>query len=216
MEAARKPIEKKIFSCRSRIIYHPTRNFRSFSYFRRRFDGVRICIFLPQESIFRQTNKGEAILHSTKEAQFQIRKSILQILRVITMKFSLPALLLVWASQASAFAPPKPAASATSSSTALYSKFKVFIDGEAGTTGIQVRGRIESRDDLQIISPPSDLRKDEETRKQFINDADVVILCKRMTCILFLGGEQMVVVLPTCFCASYFPIFPIPCQMLPK
>jgi len=56
-------------------------------------------------------------------------------------------------------------------------KFKVFIDGEAGTTGIQVRGRIESRDDLEIISAPDDLRKDEETRKKLINEADVVILC---------------------------------------
>ncbi len=57
-------------------------------------------------------------------------------------------------------------------------KFKVFIDGEAGTTGIQVRGRIQSRDDLEIISAPDELRKDEATRKKLINEADVVILCK--------------------------------------
>lgn len=57
-------------------------------------------------------------------------------------------------------------------------KFKVFIDGEAGTTGIQVRGRIESRDDLEIISAPDELRKDEATRKKLINEADVVILCE--------------------------------------
>jgi hypothetical protein len=54
---------------------------------------------------------------------------------------------------------------------------KVFIDGEAGTTGIQVRERLSERDDLEIISPPSDLRKDEDTRKKFINEADAVILC---------------------------------------
>jgi len=65
----------------------------------------------------------------------------------------------------------------TTTSTSLFAKFKVFIDGEAGTTGLQVRGRIEARDDLEIISPPSDLRKDLDTRKKFINDADVVILC---------------------------------------
>jgi len=53
----------------------------------------------------------------------------------------------------------------------------VFIDGEAGTTGLQVRGRIEAREDLEVISPPSELRKDVETRKKFINEADVVILC---------------------------------------
>jgi N-acetyl-gamma-glutamyl-phosphate reductase len=61
--------------------------------------------------------------------------------------------------------------------TSLFSKFKVFIDGEAGTTGIQVRGRLETREDLEIISPPHELRKDEDTRKKLINEADVVILC---------------------------------------
>jgi kynureninase len=55
--------------------------------------------------------------------------------------------------------------------------FKVFIDGEAGTTGLQVRQRLESRKDLEIISPPADLRKDEATRKKLINEADAVILC---------------------------------------
>ena len=54
---------------------------------------------------------------------------------------------------------------------------KVFIDGEAGTTGLQVRERLAGRMDLEIISPPSELRKDVETRKKFINDADAVILC---------------------------------------
>mmetsp|Transcript_7567 Transcript_7567/g.8665 ORF Transcript_7567/g.8665 Transcript_7567/m.8665 type:complete len:360 (+) Transcript_7567:76-1155(+) len=54
---------------------------------------------------------------------------------------------------------------------------KVFIDGEAGTTGIQVRDRLSDREDLEIITPPSDLRKDEATRKKFINEADAVILC---------------------------------------
>ena len=55
---------------------------------------------------------------------------------------------------------------------------KVFIDGEAGTTGLQVRSRLEKRKDLEIISAPDDLRKDEETRKNLINEADAVILCK--------------------------------------
>jgi N-acetyl-gamma-glutamyl-phosphate reductase len=59
----------------------------------------------------------------------------------------------------------------------LSAKKKVFIDGEAGTTGIQVRDRLAKRDDLEILSIPEDLRKDEATRKKFINDADAVILC---------------------------------------
>jgi len=56
-------------------------------------------------------------------------------------------------------------------------KKQVFIDGEVGTTGLQVRDRLSKRDDLEIISPPSDLRKDALTRKKFINQADAVILC---------------------------------------
>jgi len=56
-------------------------------------------------------------------------------------------------------------------------KKQVFIDGEAGTTGLQVRDRLSKRDDLEIISPPDDLRKDADTRKKFINQADAVILC---------------------------------------
>ena len=65
-----------------------------------------------------------------------------------------------------------------SSSWSLLAKPKVFIDGEAGTTGLQVRERLETRDDLEIVSIPYDLRKDEDTRKKLINEADVVILCK--------------------------------------
>ena len=57
---------------------------------------------------------------------------------------------------------------------------KVFIDGEAGTTGLQVRDRLGSRKDIELLSIPDDLRKDDETRKEMINKADVVILCKSL------------------------------------
>jgi N-acetyl-gamma-glutamyl-phosphate reductase len=70
-----------------------------------------------------------------------------------------------------------PSSKSLSRANALFAKPKVFIDGEAGTTGIQVRTRLESRDDLEIISPPADKRKDPETRRKFINEADAVILC---------------------------------------
>ena len=90
------------------------------------------------------------------------------------MKLSL-ATILISAPTVFGFAPTSQRS--TASTTSLFAKYKVFIDGEAGTTGIQVRGRLEKREDLEIISPPSDLRKDQDTRKKFINEADVVILC---------------------------------------
>lgn len=66
---------------------------------------------------------------------------------------------------------------ATTSTSRLAAKPKVFIDGEAGTTGLQVRERLEKRSDLEVISIPFDLRKDDGERKKMINEADAVILC---------------------------------------
>ena len=54
---------------------------------------------------------------------------------------------------------------------------RVFIDGEAGTTGLQIRQRLESRDDIELLSIPHELRKDGEERAKFLNAADVAILC---------------------------------------
>uniref|UniRef100_A0A7R9WUA6 Semialdehyde dehydrogenase NAD-binding domain-containing protein n=1 Tax=Craspedostauros australis TaxID=1486917 RepID=A0A7R9WUA6_9STRA len=93
------------------------------------------------------------------------------------MKLSLPqtaAIFATFAATSSAFVIPTTSSTASKTSMDLY---KVFIDGEAGTTGLQVRGRLEKREDLEIISPPDELRKDAETRKKFINEADAVILC---------------------------------------
>ena len=52
----------------------------------------------------------------------------------------------------------------------------VFIDGEAGTTGLDVLRRLEARTDLEIIAL-GDRRRDVEARRAALNDADAVILC---------------------------------------
>lgn len=57
------------------------------------------------------------------------------------------------------------------------SKPKVFIDGEAGTTGLQIRARLQHRNDIEIISIDPAKRKDELERKRLLNMADVAILC---------------------------------------
>lgn len=92
------------------------------------------------------------------------------------MKFA-TALLAICVAQSSGFTLRTPSSLPSARFETSLNKYKVFIDGEAGTTGLQVRGRIEARDDLEIISAPDELRKDEETRKKLINEADAVILC---------------------------------------
>ncbi|HZV84399.1 MAG TPA: N-acetyl-gamma-glutamyl-phosphate reductase [Brevundimonas sp.] len=52
----------------------------------------------------------------------------------------------------------------------------IFIDGEAGTTGLEIRERLEARGDLELILL-GDRRRDVEARREALNDADAVILC---------------------------------------
>jgi N-acetyl-gamma-glutamyl-phosphate reductase len=54
---------------------------------------------------------------------------------------------------------------------------KVFIDGEAGTTGLQIRQRLAGRKDLSVVSIDPAKRKDPVARAEMLNSADAVILC---------------------------------------
>jgi len=53
---------------------------------------------------------------------------------------------------------------------------KVFIDGEAGTTGLEIREHLEARTDLELILL-GDRRRDVAARREALNSADAVILC---------------------------------------
>lgn len=53
----------------------------------------------------------------------------------------------------------------------------VFIDGAAGTTGLEIAARLAGRPEFALITLADDRRKDARARAEALNDADVVILC---------------------------------------
>ena len=56
-------------------------------------------------------------------------------------------------------------------------KTKVYIDGQSGTTGLQIYDRIGQREDLELLRIPEEIRHDPEERKKYLNSADIVFLC---------------------------------------
>ncbi|MCH8238744.1 MAG: N-acetyl-gamma-glutamyl-phosphate reductase [Proteobacteria bacterium] len=54
---------------------------------------------------------------------------------------------------------------------------KIFIDGEAGTTGLQIKARLEGRGDIELLHLPESERKNVDARREFLNAADLAILC---------------------------------------
>jgi N-acetyl-gamma-glutamyl-phosphate reductase len=54
---------------------------------------------------------------------------------------------------------------------------KVFIDGAAGTTGLEIRERLEGRRDLELLRLSDADRKDARARREALNESDLVILC---------------------------------------
>ncbi|MGM9960656.1 MAG: N-acetyl-gamma-glutamyl-phosphate reductase [Allobaculum sp.] len=54
---------------------------------------------------------------------------------------------------------------------------KVYIDGQAGTTGLQIHERLALRKDIELLEIDPTLRKDENERKRLMNEADLVFLC---------------------------------------
>jgi len=53
----------------------------------------------------------------------------------------------------------------------------VFIDGAAGTTGLEIRERLSDRAEIDLVTLDDERRKDAGARREALNDADFVILC---------------------------------------
>ena len=53
----------------------------------------------------------------------------------------------------------------------------VFIDGDQGTTGLQIHERLRDRTDLKLVTLPAAERKDSQRRAEAINACDIAILC---------------------------------------
>lgn len=56
-------------------------------------------------------------------------------------------------------------------------KPKVYIDGQAGTTGLQILGRLSARSDIDLMLIAEEKRHDDAERARLMNAADLVFLC---------------------------------------
>ena len=55
--------------------------------------------------------------------------------------------------------------------------YKIFLDGGAGTTGLQIADRLASRTDISLLVLDDATRKDKQARKAAMTEADISILC---------------------------------------
>ena len=53
----------------------------------------------------------------------------------------------------------------------------VYVDGQHGTTGLEIINRLEARNDVELIRITHEKRRDASERKKLLNEADLVVLC---------------------------------------
>jgi N-acetyl-gamma-glutamyl-phosphate reductase len=56
-------------------------------------------------------------------------------------------------------------------------KYKIFVDGQEGTTGLKIHDYLSKISNIEVIKIELEKRKDYEARRALINEADVVFLC---------------------------------------
>lgn len=76
--------------------------------------------------------------------------------------------------------------------------YKIFVDGQEGTTGLQINERLQKRNDIDLLKIDPDKRKDLDERKRLISEADIVFLClpddaARESAALAEGGKARII-----------------------
>ena len=56
-------------------------------------------------------------------------------------------------------------------------KYSVYVDGQEGTTGLEINERLASRSDVEILKIDPEKRRDINERKKLLNQADIIFLC---------------------------------------
>src|SRR3954468_8278564 len=56
-------------------------------------------------------------------------------------------------------------------------KYKVFVDGQEGTTGLRINEYLAGRGDIEVLRIAPERRKDADERARLLNAADVAFLC---------------------------------------
>lgn len=56
-------------------------------------------------------------------------------------------------------------------------EYKIFVDGQEGTTGLKIHEYLSKSANVEVIKIESDRRKDNDTRRAIINEVDLVFLC---------------------------------------
>src|SRR5436305_14872524 len=54
---------------------------------------------------------------------------------------------------------------------------KIFIDGEAGTTGLEIREKLAGCRGIEIVSIPAEKRKETDAKRELLTRVDATILC---------------------------------------
>lgn len=56
-------------------------------------------------------------------------------------------------------------------------KTKVFVDGNSGTTGLEINERLAARNDIQLLEIDKEKHRDTGERQKYLNAADIAFLC---------------------------------------